>query len=444
MRHIKMTSTHSEISDAFTDDACSTLGQGELVRLGGIRYEEGDKIPERTSIEPYFSALLQVEHLNLLVGAGLTLSLAHIASFKECLNMEDTLRVDDKKLQQSIENAARQSARETGRGTPNLEDRLRIAHSVAEGLKHIDKDKASSLTDAIDKTLQTIKASILDTEHAIRKCATSSSSDAQSVHSLLVSFLSAFAGRTPTRDRLHVFTTNYDRVLEWGAELAGLRIVDKFVGSLQPVFRSSQLQLDYFYSPPGSIHDPRHLDGVFRFTKLHGSIDWRYNPKDRRVMRDPLPFGSSGVDEVQNLIIFPNAAKDLETTYYPFADLFRDFSGAVCRPHSVLITYGYSFGDSHINRIISDMLTTPSTHLLIISYDDTHDRIANFMNNHQYSGQISCLIGPNIANLKSLVDIYLPDQASEFLSQQSATNIHESDIASHPQSPHPQSHDLNN
>ena len=440
-----MTQIPSEPSDAVTVGRCSDkLGQGELVRLGGRSYQEGDKMPERTLIEPYFSALLQVEHLNLLVGAGLTLSLAHLASFEECLNMEDTLQVDDEKLQQSIENAAKQSAKETGRGTPNLEDCLRIANSVAEGLKHIDKDKASSVTEAIAKTLKTIQASILDTENAILQCATSSSNYGQSLHSLLVSFLLAFAGRTPTRDRLHVFTTNYDRVLEWGAELAGLRIVDKFVGSLQPVFRSSQMQLDYFYSPPGSIHDPRHLDGVFRLTKLHGSIDWRYNPRYRRVVRDPVPFGSSGVAEVQNLIIFPNAAKDWETTYYPFADLFRDFSGAVCRPHSVLVTYGYSFGDSHINRIIADMLTTPSTHLLIISYDDIHGRIANFMNSRQYSGQISCLIGPNVANLKSLVGIYLPHRASEFLSQQSTRNIHESDIASHPQSTHPQSCELNN
>ncbi len=32
----------------------------------------------------------------------------------------------------------------------------------------------------------------------------------------------SFASRTATRDRLHIFTTNYDRIIEVGAELAGL------------------------------------------------------------------------------------------------------------------------------------------------------------------------------------------------------------------------------
>eukprot|EP00913_Durusdinium_trenchii_P028519 g26747.t1 len=47
----------------------------------------------------------------------------------------------------------------------------------------------------------------------------------------LVSFLMSFASRSGTRERLHIFTTNYDRFIEAGAEAAGLHLLDRFVGS---------------------------------------------------------------------------------------------------------------------------------------------------------------------------------------------------------------------
>ena len=66
-------------------------------------------------------------------------------------------------------------------------------------------------------------------------------------------------------------------------------------------------------------------------------------------------------------MIYPNAAKDRETADYPYVELFRDLAVAVCRPNSTLVTYGYGFGDEHVNRVIRDMLTIPSTHLVVIS-----------------------------------------------------------------------------
>ena len=74
-------------------------------------------------------------------------------------------------------------------------------------------------------------------------------------------------------------------------------------------------------------------------------------------------------------MIYPNPAKDVETLNYPYAELFRDFAAAACRPNSSLVTYGYGFGDDHVNRVIKDMLTIPSTHLVIISWDRTNPEV---------------------------------------------------------------------
>ena len=110
-------------------------------------------------------------------------------------------------------------------------------------------------------------------------------------------------------------------------------------------------------------------------------------------------------------MIYPNSSKDRETAEYPYVELFRDFAAALCRPNSTLVLYGYSFGDDHINRIISDMLTIPSTHLVIIAYKDEGERAINFYNKCGHSDQISLFIGEDIANIKALTSLYLPKSA---------------------------------
>lgn len=116
-----------------------------------------------------------------------------------------------------------------------------------------------------------------------------------------------------------------------------------------------------------------------RYAKLHGSVDWVQAGKNiRRIgLLSELKVSSLICrhrgwvrQRLISLMIYPNAAKDRETADYPYVELFRDLAAAVCRPNSTLVTYGYSFGDEHINRVIRDMLTIPSTHLVVISYDD--------------------------------------------------------------------------
>ncbi|MDZ7783104.1 MAG: SIR2 family protein [Halioglobus sp.] len=219
---------------------------------------------------------------------------------------------------------------------------------------------------------------------------------------------------------MNIFTTNYDRLIEAGAELAGLHLLDRFLGNLMPIFRSTRLDLDMHYNPPGIRGEPRYLEGVARFTKLHGSVDWLQTGKD--IRRFGLPFGAGSVEPylkapglgettAHQLMIYPNAAKDRETADYPYVELFRDLAAAVCRPNSTLVTYGYSFGDEHINRVIRDMLTIPSTHLVVISYGDPLDRIMQTYEELGRPSQISLLIGPRCADLSTLTENYLPKAA---------------------------------
>ena len=191
-------------------------------------------------------------------------------------------------------------------------------------------------------------------------------------------------------------------------------------GFLDPVFRSSRINVDMHYNPPGIRGEPRYLEGVVKLTKLHGSIDWR--SQAGKIKRIGLSFGPSEshpeipTKPFDSLLVYPNPAKDIETSQYPYADLFRDFSASLCRPNSALVCYGYGFGDDHINRVIQDMLTIPSTHVVIISYSDIGNRISRFCDRNGTSAQVSLLLGNHFGDLQTLVDEYLPKPSIDRIS----------------------------
>lgn len=368
----------------------------------------------RERIEPWLTSLFQSEHLSLLAGSGLTHAVHFLAAGKSATGM-GTLTLSSH--QDKINAAAEASGKKAGRAAGNVEDQLRVANELLRGLEILGDATATALRADLQAGMLAFAESILKSEAGI---ATAQTDAQERAFNTLITFLMSFASRTGTRDRLNIFTTNYDRLIEAGAELAGLHLLDRFVGNLMPIFRSSRLDLDMHYNPPGIRGEPRYLEGVARFIKLHGSVDWVQTGKD--IRRIGLPFGAEkvepylkvpGLDEATayGLMIYPNAAKDRETADYPYVELFRDLAAAVCRPNSTLVTYGYSFGDEHVNRVIRDMLTIPSTHLVVISRDDPLGRIMRTYEQIGRPSQISLLMGPVLADLTSLTENYLPKAA---------------------------------
>ncbi len=367
----------------------------------------------RQRIEPWLTSLFQSEHLSLLAGSGLTHAVHYIAAGKAAAGMNFT---DFSHFNDEIKNAAKNSSKKAGRKEGNFEDQIRIANELLKGLEILKDSKADELRQDICTKLEGLAKSVLSSETGI---ALAEEEKRISAINCFVDFLLSFSSRTAARDRLHIFTTNYDRLIELGAEIAGLHLLDRFVGNLAPIFRSSRLDLDVHYNPPGIRGEPRYLEGVTRFTKLHGSIDWVES--GHQIRKIGVPFGVNNLDcylkapifnvDHNKLMIFPNSSKDRETSEYPYVELFRDFAAAICRPNSTIVTYGYSFGDEHINRVIEDMLTIPSTHLVIISYDDPLGRIMKTYHKFGRSAQITLLIGTHLGDFETLVKNYLPKSA---------------------------------
>lgn len=369
----------------------------------------------RNRIEPWLTSLFQSEHLSLLCGSGITNAISFLAGSSGGTTMGATTFT---KYEDEIKSAAEVSAKACGRGSGNIEDQIRTANDLLRGLKILKKDgDAKELETELNVIISEFAKSILKSENGI---ATANEEKRENAYSVLVNFLLGFASRTGNRERLNIFTTNYDRLIEIGAELAGIHLMDRFVGTMMPIFRSSRLNLDIHYNPPGIRGEPRYLEGVARLTKLHGSVDWIQN--GGAIRRIGLPFGADDIEaylkapglygaNALKLMIYPNSAKDRETAEYPYVELFRDFAASICRPNSTLVTYGYGFGDEHINRVIHDMLTIPSTHLVVISFNDPIGRILRFYYEVAHYAQISILIGNNLGDITNLANDYLPKSA---------------------------------
>lgn len=364
-------------------------------------------------IRPWLSALFQAEHLNVLVGSGLTTGVCFGAKIDplDMSTIDFTASVNAK-----IKAAAEESAQRMGRGGANIEDQFRVALELLRGLRILGDGSADVLEAELNEHFRNFLRGLIGVEQGLVASFTHAD-DAQHTAgieqlSLVIAFLLSFASRSPARERAHVFTSNYDRLLEFACDRAGLRAISRFVGNLTPEFRSTRVDVDLHYNPPGIRGEPRYLEGVLRLSKIHGSLDWRY--EGRTVRQELIPFGSPLLPDslpeapLDAVIIYPNSVKDIETAFFPYAEIFRDFSGALCRPNSVLFTYGYGFGDSHINRIISEMLTIPSTHLVIVSFDDAGGRIRRFFEATQRNWQITLLLGNHFGALKNLCEYYLP------------------------------------
>lgn len=386
---------------------------------------------QKKHIEPWLTAVFQSEHLTLLLGSGFTKAVAHQARTSAA---DMACDYDGFPLQDELKDAAAKAAKAMGRGEANIEDQIRAANALAQGLRILGDDRHIAVNSALNALFKRFLNGISKTERNLKskveECAAPEAEETEPTAAqqtaedttekldplvMLVSFLLSFSSRTATRERLHVVTTNYDRFIEYAADLAGLHLLDRFVGCLEPIFRSSRLDIDMHYNPPGIRGEPRYLEGVVRLSKLHGSLDWTY--RNGFVRKVGLPFGPQDDHPALNdqpcdsVMIYPNSAKDRETSEYPYVELFRDYAAAVCRPNSVLVTYGYGFGDEHINRTIADMLTIPSTHLVIISFGDEGGRISTFCKQIGRKAQISLLIGPHFGSMPTLVDNYLPKPA---------------------------------
>jgi len=177
-----------------------------------------------------------------------------------------------------------------------------------------------------------------------------------------------------------VFTTNYDLFLEKASAACPSTILND--GFSRPPSLGHQMEYssrNFFRATynTGNLYEYRVEIPCINLIKLHGSLSWAKNKDDilLRVEAMRLPNNDATVQERMKFIaacavVLPQAAKFRETlmdrTYY---DLLRIYANSLDRENTVLIVFGFSFGDEHIRDITMRALKNPTLRLMIFAFN---------------------------------------------------------------------------
>lgn len=159
-----------------------------------------------------------------------------------------------------------------------------------------------------------------------------------------------------TNERVEIFTTNYDQVIESAIEFVdnehgSSRIKTGRVLSVQP-----HLNLKLWDSTDAGYD----LGANGLFTKLHGSIDWSRS-NETIYVGNPLYSGNLG----RHVIIYPGF-KDRDGVNFsnPFNNFHEHFRAAVSKADKFVFV-GFAFRDPFIRKVIeSHMLNDASVFII--------------------------------------------------------------------------------
>lgn len=221
-------------------------------------------------------------------------------------------------------------------------------------------------------------------------------------------FLKRIISRPTNLRRTNLFTTNYDLVFETAMDEMGIVYVDGFVGGLKSFFRPEAFNYDYYF--PGGTTEGKvsRMERVLHYYKLHGSLSWVESKENSLMNVHGIQKKSGSLESDDVVLIYPTPMKEQDAIGFPYTEMFRRFANAIQQPQSVLVTYGYSFGDAHINRIICEALSVPSFQLVIGSYGWTPP-IKYLYERSKEQPCIGFIIGEKYANWDTFVTRVIPD-----------------------------------
>jgi hypothetical protein len=151
---------------------------------------------------------------------------------------------------------------------------------------------------------------------------------------------------------LEVFTTNYDLLLEHSFETVGVPFFDGFVGVVAPFFVPQCVEAD----------GNKHSEGDFppiswtRLWKLHGSVGWQMRIDPTTGKSSIIRLGLTTPKPGTELVIYPSREKLSESRKLPFATFMDRLRRFLSLGENLLLVIGYSFGDEHINAVLTQAL----------------------------------------------------------------------------------------
>lgn len=157
---------------------------------------------------------------------------------------------------------------------------------------------------------------------------------------------------------VHVFTTNYDMLIEEAFEDQASPYFDGFTGSRKAFFDLN------------AVEDEKLIPARWtRLWKIHGSINWRAEFDKQGKLKAVVR--SDTIGDGQKYLIYPSHLKYDQSRKMPFLALIDRLRSFMLSKNSIIITSGYSFGDEHINeQIINGLKNNPSCVVYALLFDN--------------------------------------------------------------------------
>ncbi len=159
------------------------------------------------------------------------------------------------------------------------------------------------------------------------------------------SHLVAWIAGTQREHPVEIFTPNYDLLIESAFETARVPYFDGFTGSRLPFFDPAAVSSDSL-PPRWSL-----------LWKLHGSLGWKI--VDDRLVRTG--------DATATELIYPDHLKYDQATRPPYSAMFERLRRFLTAPDTLLMSTGFSFADSHIEKVLDESLAA-NAHTAVLAF----------------------------------------------------------------------------
>jgi hypothetical protein len=142
---------------------------------------------------------------------------------------------------------------------------------------------------------------------------------------------------------VHIFTTNYDLLIEQAFEEESCPYFDGFVGARKAFFDLGAVENEQLLYPRWT-----------RLWKIHGSINWKLDSRNNIIRSDEQ-------NDEKGYLIYPSHLKYDQSRKMPYLAMLDRLKGFLLTPACSLFITGYSFSDDHINDVIVQSLRTNPT-----------------------------------------------------------------------------------
>lgn len=193
-------------------------------------------------------------------------------------------------------------------------------------------------------------------------------------YEIFIENISNILDKSNSRDspkKINIFTTNYDLFVERAVETSIHRNPNLvFNDGANGYFNRKLDSFNYdrstsYKSQFDSVVVSEELPTISLF-KPHGSVNWE--------------TGTGGDDSdifirnniVENPVVVPPNGREAESTYIQnhYFEMLRLFQYELSKPESILIVFGFSFGDKHIAKMVQRALSNPQIIVYVFSYSD--------------------------------------------------------------------------